>query len=138
MKKQTECSSVLTTVRALLNQLGMGAWFSRPPKPRSGAKNVTRWINRDIEGLHQKLDLLLNNLKILVRKGEIQMHTLDEVLAMVAEQTTVVASTKTLLEQLKAMLEAAGSDPAKVNAVFDAIVANTDTLKAAIVENTPQ
>ena len=66
------------------------------------------------------------------------MHTLDEVLAMVAEQTTVVASTKTLLEQLKAMLEAAGSDPAKVNAVFDAIVANTDTLKAAIVENTPQ
>lgn len=98
---------------------------------------MTWFSKEDVNELNYKLDRILRFLRIITI-GEIQqMHNLDEVLAAVAEQTTVVESTKTLLEQLKAMLDAAGTDPAKVNAVFDAIAANTDALKAAIVANTP-
>lgn len=98
---------------------------------------MTWFSKEDINELNFKLDRILRYLRIITI-GEIQqMHNLDEVLAAVAEQTTVVESTKTLLEQLKAMLDAAGTDPAKINAVFDALAANTDALKAAVVANTP-
>jgi hypothetical protein len=65
--------------------------------------------------------------------------TLDEVLGKVTEQATVVGSAVTLLGDLKRMLDEAiaSGDPLKIQAVSDAIGANTDALVAAVVANTP-
>jgi len=71
---------------------------------------------------------------------EIRMaKTLDDVLADVTAQTTVVQSVLTLIEGLKQQLAdaLASGDPAKVQAVLDGLEANTASLSAAVTANTP-
>ena len=67
------------------------------------------------------------------------MATLEEVQAEVTAQTDVVASATTLLTGLKTALDAAiaSGDPAAVQAISDAIGANTAALAASVSENTP-
>ena len=55
----------------------------------------------------------------------------------VADQTTVIQSAITLLQNIKALLDAAGTDPAKLAALSAAIEANSSALAAAVVANTP-
>lgn len=65
--------------------------------------------------------------------------TLDQVVSDVAAQTTVINSAITLLQQIKAALDAAiaTGDLAKVQAVATQIEANTAALAAAVAANTP-
>jgi len=67
------------------------------------------------------------------------MATLDELLADVADETTVIASVELLLTNLSTQLAAAiaSGDPTKVQAVRDAISVNKARLSAAVVANTP-
>ncbi len=65
------------------------------------------------------------------------MAAIDDLQAKVTAQTTVIGSAVTLLQQLKALLDAAGTDPAKLAALSDLIGSNTDALAAAVQANTP-
>lgn len=62
----------------------------------------------------------------------------DQLLAAVAAQKTVADSTATLLARIHGELQAAinANDPAKLQALADAIQANTQELSDAVVANT--
>lgn len=62
---------------------------------------------------------------------------LTDLKALVAENTTVVASAVTLLDSLADQLEAAAGDPAEVQAIVDQLRVDKDALAAAVSENTP-
>ncbi len=76
-------------------------------------------------------------LEVLKTQGETTMATIDDVKAKVTAQTTVIGGAVTLLKELKAKLDAAGTDPVKLQALSDEIGANTDSLAAAVIANTP-
>lgn len=65
--------------------------------------------------------------------------TIQELADQVAAQRTVVTSAVELLNGLHQKLDDAikSGDPAAVQAVADDLKANTDTLSAAVVANTP-
>lgn len=65
------------------------------------------------------------------------MAKIDEVLVEVEEQTTVIDSAITLLKNIKALLDAAGTDPAKLDEIKNALDTNTKKLADAVVANTP-
>src|SRR5206468_12873247 len=96
------------------------------------------WRRRLVEQLdriERKCDQLLVQLS---RQENTLMATLDDVQADVTAQTTVVASAVTLLQGLSAQLAAAiaSGDPARIQAIKDAIDSNTTTLAAAVAANT--
>jgi hypothetical protein len=80
--------------------------------------------------IERKLDLLL-------KKENLIMSTLDTLTAEVANNTSVEQSAVTLLGNLKAELDAAGTDPVALKALSDQLAANDTALAAAIVANTP-
>lgn len=67
------------------------------------------------------------------------MSALDELKAAVAAEDTEIASAITLLNGLKAALDAAiaSGDPAALKALSDDIGAQTAALAAAVTANTP-
>lgn len=65
------------------------------------------------------------------------MGKIDDVKAAVADNKTVTESVVTLLGRLHDDLEAAKGDPAAIDAVIADIKANTESLAAAVVKNTP-
>lgn len=62
---------------------------------------------------------------------------LDALTAQVTENTAVIGSAKALLQNIKAQLDAAGTDPAKLKALSDTLKSEDDALAQAIVDNTP-
>jgi hypothetical protein len=79
-------------------------------------------------------------IKLILSKLETVMALLDDVLAKVTAETTVVDSVVTLLTELKTKLDAAiatGADPAKLQAISDAIGSNTQKLADGVTTNTP-
>ena len=91
------------------------------------------WVR--IEG---KLDLILAALRATKTQEGIMAKTLDDVLADVIAQKTVVGSAVTLLQGIKAALDAAiaAGDMSKVEAIADGIEANTADLAAGVSANT--
>lgn len=65
------------------------------------------------------------------------MALIDDLQAQVATNTDAVQSAITLLGNLKAALDAAGTDPVKLQAIKDALTSSDTALSAAIVANTP-
>ena len=67
------------------------------------------------------------------------MATLDDVVAAVAAEDTVIDSVVTLLTDIKAKLDAAiaGNNPAALQALSDDIAAQTKKMADAVVANTP-
>lgn len=63
--------------------------------------------------------------------------TIDDLKAKVDAEKTVVDSAVALIKGLSAQLAAAKDDPAKVQALADALDAQTAELSAAVVANTP-
>lgn len=62
---------------------------------------------------------------------------LDTLTAEVTANTDAEASAVVLLQKLHDLLVAAGTDPAKLQALTDQLSASKDALAAAIVANTP-
>lgn len=62
---------------------------------------------------------------------------LDDLTTEVTNATTVEQSAVTLIQGLAAQLAAAGTDPVKLQALHDQLVASDATLAAAIAANTP-
>jgi uncharacterized protein YoxC len=65
------------------------------------------------------------------------MALLDDIQADVEEETTVIDSVVTLLNNISQQLKDAGTDPVKLQAIKDAIDKNKATLAAAVAANTP-
>src|SRR4029450_11366032 len=79
-------------------------------------------------------------IRLILSKLETVMATLDDVVAKVQALTTVDDSVVALLTDLKAKLDAAisaGADPAKLQALSDALGAQTQRLSDAVTTNTP-
>ena len=87
--------------------------------------------------IEAKLDLLISLVSQMLNKETSIMATLDDLLAGVAAESTVIDSVEQLLTNLSTLLANAGTNPAKLQAVQDAITANTNRLTAAVVANTP-
>lgn len=64
------------------------------------------------------------------------MATIDDILAGVEEESTLDDSIITLLQNLKAAVDAAKGDQAKIDAAFAAITANKQKVSDAITANT--
>lgn len=65
------------------------------------------------------------------------MAILDELTAQVTKNNDTIESAITLLGNIKALLDAAGTDPVALKALSDSLGAEDDKLAAAIVANTP-
>lgn len=65
------------------------------------------------------------------------MATTDDILQDVQENSSAVDSAVTLLTNLSGMIAAAGTDPAKLDAIRAALDGNTARLADAVVANTP-
>lgn len=89
-----------------------------------------------IHDAHEESPLL----KLALFKLETMMSTLDDVIAKVTALGTVEDSVVALLTDLKAKLDAAiaaGADPVKLQALSDALGAQTQRLSDAVTANTP-
>ena len=85
----------------------------------------------------KKIDKLLE-LAIVNNQNQRQIMTdLTEITQEVTESTDAQQSAAILLQDLKARLDAAGTDPVALKALSDALSSSTDALAAAIVANTP-
>jgi hypothetical protein len=74
--------------------------------------------------------------KILQMLGKI-MAALDDLQAAVAAEDTVIDSAVTLIQGIPALIAAAGTDPAKLQALTADITAKSQALAAAVAANTP-
>jgi hypothetical protein len=87
--------------------------------------------------VHGAQDEVLPLLKRILSNQEKTMATLDDVVAKVTNLGTVEDSIVALLVDLKAKLDAAGTDPVKLQALSDALSAQTQKLADAVTANTP-
>ncbi len=105
----------------------------------------TWWVGRRpsnralLKAINAKLDRLLAQAAAQTEREDAMAKTLDDVLADVQAETTVTQSAITLLQGLKAQLDAAiaAGDLTKVQQIADGIEANTAALSAAVSANTP-
>jgi len=84
-----------------------------------------------------KQDEIIDLLRQIKQQGETMAGEVAKLEQDVADQTTVIQSAITLLQNIKALLDAAGTDPAKLAALSAAIETNSANLAAAVVANTP-
>jgi len=73
----------------------------------------------------------------IIALQETMMAKIDDILADVQAESTLDDSIITLLTNIAQQLKDAGTDPAKLQAVQDAIDANKAKISAAITANTP-
>ena len=86
------------------------------------------------------LDVLVtiqNTLLIQNNKLDTMAKSLDNLITLVNEQSTVVDSVVVLITDLKAQVAAAAGDQAKIDEIFDKVLANQTDLSTAITANTP-
>ncbi len=101
------------------------------------------WISQsDFAAINTKLDAILTQLGVdhrllqAVKTEEDQiMATVDEVQADVVAEDAAIDKAITLLNGLAALLKAAGTDPAKLDALHADIVAKTQALAEAVTAN---
>lgn len=84
-----------------------------------------------------RIDKILTALTALTQGANDMAANLDELTAEVERNTSVDQGAIALLEGLKAQLDAAGNDPAKLQALKDQLAASSDALAAAVTANTP-
>lgn len=84
-----------------------------------------------------KLDQILSLLQTVITKETQMAGELDALTAEVTANTDAEASAVVLLGQLHDLLVAAGTDPAKLQALTTQLSTSKDALAAAIVANTP-
>lgn len=90
-------------------------------------------LKRHIDARFDRLELLI------IAGGEIIMADLSGLEAQVTQVQSVDQSAITLLNGLKAQLDAAiaSNDPAKLQALSDSLGSSTSALAAAVAANTP-
>jgi hypothetical protein len=84
-----------------------------------------------------RIKQILALLTALTKGVRTMAANLDDLTSEVERNTSVDQSAITLLEGLKAQLDAAGTDPAALQALKDSLAASSDALAAAVAANTP-
>lgn len=77
------------------------------------------------------------SLAVISTKEDTLMKTADELLADVQAEETVGDSMAVLLTELKTRLDAAGTDPSKLQAISDDLAAHQTAWASAVAANTP-
>jgi hypothetical protein len=80
---------------------------------------------------------VLHALHVLLWKVNNMAGELDTLTAGVARNTDAIESAITLIQNIKALLDAAGTDPAKLAALSATLGSEDDKLAAAVAANTP-
>lgn len=92
-----------------------------------------KWLFRDALG---RLDSLLVAVGYIAEEIRTMSTQLDALTAQVTANGTVIGSAITLIQGLKAQLDAAGTDPAKLQALSDSLAKTDSDLAAAVAANT--
>jgi GH18 family chitinase len=87
--------------------------------------------------VHDKLDAIARGEIYLARELSEMAADLTDITREVTETQDAQAAAVTLLNDLKARLDAAGTDPVKLKELSDALDSSTNALAAAVVANTP-
>lgn len=90
-----------------------------------------------LDRIERKLDMLLTDANLIISKEIAMSKELDDLTAEVAADTAVESSAVTLIQGLAAQISAAGTDPAKLQALTDSLTASSTALAAAVAQNTP-
>jgi len=90
--------------------------------------------NLNLEEELKEIKSLLNR---IIEQGEIMAGEVAKLEQDVADQTTVIQSAITLLNNIGQLLRDAGTDPVKLLALSTAIESNSTALAAAVAANTP-
>jgi len=87
----------------------------------------------------QKLDHIIEHLHRIDERLCKMAQVVDDLVAQVAKQKTVLASVKELLQKLFAIVQAGIStgDLAKAQAALDDLKAQDDEIAQAVIDNTP-
>lgn len=88
------------------------------------------WLLDTMRRIQIKLEIVSNMENAI-------MADLTQLTADVTANKDTIDSAVTLLQGLKAALDAAGTDPAKLAELSSQLEANTNALAAAVVANTP-
>lgn len=95
-------------------------------------------INLNVHGIPDPRLVEVLHLLRSIQIQESKMATdLTALTAAVARVTDVEQSAITLLQGLKAQLDAAGTDPVALKALSDKLGTDSDSLAAAVLANTP-
>ena len=94
-------------------------------------------MDAKLDQLAAKLDLANSKLDQLLKGQQTEMADLSKLQADVTQNQSVVDSAVTLLQGLKAALDAAGTDPAALAALSSSLETQTAALAAAVAANTP-
>jgi hypothetical protein len=98
-------------------------------------------FGRRAEERHEELLALLCRILRIVRqvnrKEDVELANIDDLVTAVAAQGDEITSLEAFIQGLKDQILAAGSDPLKVQAVFDTLESNTARIHAAIVTPGP-
>jgi hypothetical protein len=87
-----------------------------------------------LHGFDDEVKTLLHQ---IIKKIDKMGQELDTLTTEVSETATVIDSAVVLLKGLKAALDAAGTDPAKLAALSASLDSKQNELAAAVAENTP-
>jgi hypothetical protein len=85
----------------------------------------------------QRLDQIDSAVQSLLVQGVKEMATLDDLVQAAQDESTVDDSIIALVTALKASVDAAGGNQAKIDAAFAAITGNAKKVADAVVANTP-
>lgn len=85
----------------------------------------------------ERLDRIEGKLDRILTLETHEMADLTQLTSDVAANSDAVASAVTLLQTIKSELDAAGTDPAALDALSASLEANTEALANAVVANTP-
>jgi len=106
----------------------------KSPSPPKGQKI---WPFPSTKNLELKIDKVLQIQEQILEIVRKEMASLDALSTQVQANTDVEASAVTLIQGIAAQLAAAGTDPAKLQALQDQLKNSADSLAAAVVANTP-
>ena len=85
----------------------------------------------------EQLGYIIHLLKTLVKQGAIHMAREQEMLDELSAETSAGQAVVKLLDEVVAMLAAAGTDQAKIDQALGMVKANKEMWAAAVVKNTP-
>lgn len=91
----------------------------------------------DMIAIWQILTRMEAKLDVLISQERNIMKTLDDIITETTRQGTIEDGLETLLTGLKAQIDAAGGNQAKIDAAFSALQKNNDRAAAALVAGTP-
>lgn len=109
----------------------------KPSTTSRWLRSLFGWLDEEAVSVHGILYDILTRLRALEAQGVRIMSALDTLTDQVAATATAEQSAIVLLNGLAAALAAAGTDPAKLQALQDSLKTNTDALAAAVIADTP-